>query len=227
MQLVLLTFVIGALNLCIGYGLAVSLGYGPPTLWDTWEVLRAPRPTTGISSDQISAIEDVIQGLEWESVSSPEGSLHAEPGKVSDPVVEPELSDLDALHQLVEKDTSSLADLVARLKKGDAGQHGRTAWSFVGELQEICKPYLQALTETTEQIFDDAGDSGRATAVSDEVEQIVLEQASQLETTLSNLQYMDFDSGMSTAMMRLTSETENMLSTARRLQKALEVALTD
>lgn len=84
MQLVLLTFVIGVLNLCIGYCLAVSLGYGPPTLWDAWEVLQAPRPTAGISSDQIEAIENVIQGLE-------QGS---KPGKVSDPVVEPELSDL-------------------------------------------------------------------------------------------------------------------------------------
>jgi hypothetical protein len=40
-----LTFVIGVLNVCLGYALAVYLGYGPPGLWESWQAL------TGAASD--------------------------------------------------------------------------------------------------------------------------------------------------------------------------------
>jgi len=218
MQFVLLTFVIGVLNLCLGYALAVHLGYGPPTLWDAWEALGGPRPTADISSDQITATEDVIQGPEQAWVPSPEKSLPAEPEEDSDPVVEPELSDLDALRRFVDKAIASLSDFTARLKKSDGGQAGRTSWNFVADLQQICEPYLRHLSEAADRLCD----SGEATALSDEVQQTILEQVAQLETTLSNLQYMDFDSGVSTAMTRLSADTENTLSLARSLQKALE-----
>ena len=222
MQLVLLTFVIGVLNLCIGYGLAVYLGHGPPALRDTWEVLQSSRPIAGISSGRVEATEAMVQGLEQESASLPETPAPAEPEEGSDRVVEPELSDLDALRRIVDQAASSLSGLAVRLEKSHEGQFGRTAWSFVGELHEVCNPYLQALTETTERILDDVDCSGRATALGDEVEQVALDQMAQLETTLSNLQHMDFDTGISTAMTRLTSEIENTLTIARRLQKALE-----
>ena len=43
MSLVLLTLVIGLLNIGLGYALAVRYGYGPPSLMDAWEVLLADR----------------------------------------------------------------------------------------------------------------------------------------------------------------------------------------
>ena len=222
MQLVLLTFVIGVLNLCLGYALAVHLGYGPPTFWDAWKALQTPRTTSDISSDQVVAIEEVIQGLEQELSSPPDASLPVEPEEVSDPVVEPELSDLDVLRRSVDKAIASLIEFAGGLKKGRAGQSGKTAWSFVGELQEICDPYVRHLSEAAERLCDEVRNSGQATAPSDEAQQTILEQVAQLETTLSNLQYMDFDSGFSAAMARLRTDTANTLSVARRLQKALE-----
>lgn len=202
MQMVLLTFVIGVLNLCLGYALAVHLGYGPPTLRDAWTAISAV-PRAGETSNDRSTGTD-------------------EPAPAADMVVEPELSHLDALRRIVDTATSSLSGLAARLKKSRVGQSGKTGWSFVGELQEVCEPYLRHLSEAAERLVDGADELGEGAAIGDEVEQIVLEQVAQLETTLSNLQYMDFDSGFSTAITRLTSETENTLSTAHRLQKALE-----
>jgi hypothetical protein len=43
---VLLTLVIGLLNLCLGYAVAVWLGYGPPDLTETWQT-RAAGDITG------------------------------------------------------------------------------------------------------------------------------------------------------------------------------------
>jgi hypothetical protein len=43
-RLLLLTFTIGLLNLCLGYALAVYLGYGPPGLREAWDALGGRRP---------------------------------------------------------------------------------------------------------------------------------------------------------------------------------------
>ena len=42
--MVLLTFTIGILNVCLGYALAVFLGYGPPSLGEGWDALLAASP---------------------------------------------------------------------------------------------------------------------------------------------------------------------------------------
>ena len=51
---IILTLLVGVLNLCLGYVVAVRLGYGPPGLVDAWEVLLANRPT------QPAAVQDNI-----------------------------------------------------------------------------------------------------------------------------------------------------------------------
>ncbi len=42
--MVFLTLVVGLLNVCLGYALAVYLGYGPPGLPESWEALRVELP---------------------------------------------------------------------------------------------------------------------------------------------------------------------------------------
>ncbi len=224
MQMVLLTFVIGVLNLCLGYALAVHLGYGPPTLHDAWTAISVVPRAGETSNDRSAGTDEPAQEPNKQPVSRPHASCPSEPAPAADMLVEPELSDLDALRRSVDKATSSLSGLAARLKKSRVGQSGKTAWSFVGELQEICDPYVRHLSEAAERLCDEVRDSGEATALSDEVEETILEQVAQLETTLSNLQYMDFDSGFSAAMTRLRTDTGSTLSVARRLQKALEAA---
>jgi len=54
-----LTFVIGVLNVCLGYALAVYLGYGPPGLPESWQALTAAAPVR----EQAQAVGRVAQGL--------------------------------------------------------------------------------------------------------------------------------------------------------------------
>jgi len=54
-----LTFVIGVLNVCLGYALAVYLGYGPPGLSESWQALTAAAPLR----DQAKTAGDVAGGL--------------------------------------------------------------------------------------------------------------------------------------------------------------------
>ena len=218
MQVVLLTFVVAVSNLWLGYVLAVHWHERPRTPWTMWRRWRFWRPTVKGSTGQPAATEDNAE----EAASSPEEPLPAESEEVSDAVAESGLSDLERLRQFVNKAVARLMELTGVLTKGKGKQSDSSAWSLVGELREVCDAYIRHLNKVSERLFDDPRDLGQARAVSDEVEGIILEQVAQLETTLSNLHYMDFDSGMSAAMKRLTAETENTLATARRLQKALE-----
>ena len=46
---VLLIFTIGVVNICLGYKLAVFLGFGPPSLAEGWDVL-AGQPLAGATA---------------------------------------------------------------------------------------------------------------------------------------------------------------------------------
>ena len=217
MHLVLWVFVIGVLNVCLGYALGVYFGYGPPTLDDAWRAFRSRRPADGFADLHIGATERVMRELERQVESLQEASL---PTEQEEPP-EPELPPLEALRRMVAKATPHLEDLIKRLRRTTGGQ-GRTAWSFVAELQEICEPYLGGLGHVADRLFDDPEQLEEGGPIGEELEQVVLNQLAQLETTANNLQHMDFSAGFSTAKTRLLAETEKVLAFAERLGKALE-----
>ena len=217
MQFVLLVFVIGVLNLALGYAMGVYLGFRPPALADTWRVFGPARPIAKmISNARDDAIGEPVQSPhQQQAVSPPDAPLPAVPEKTSDPVLKPKQIDLDTFRRSVTTSVTSLSDFAAGLKRSNRGDHQRTPWAFVAELQGICQPYLEKLRQATQRLSDQ---------LRNQVQELVLEQTAQLETTLGNLQYMDFGSGASAAIARLSQETANTLSMARKLQQALEPA---
>ena len=58
MGLILLTLLIALVNLCLGYALAVRLGYGPPSLIDAWEILLADHPQSRAIADPVPPTEE-------------------------------------------------------------------------------------------------------------------------------------------------------------------------
>ncbi len=222
--MVLLAFVIGVMNLCLGYALAVHLGYGPPTLRDAWRLLSAlPRASKG-ANDGSSELDGPASEPEAPPDIVADASGPSPPAPGADVIEQAEPRVVDALRHFVGRALWGLSELTARLERSREAQTDGTAWRFVAELEEICRPYLQGITEVTDQIFNQGGDPDDTAALSGEVEQIVLEQIAQLETTLSNLQHADFASNVSAARSRLRTDTRNTLSIAHRLQKALQVA---
>jgi hypothetical protein len=214
MQLPLLTFVIGVLNLGLGYALAAHLGFGPPALADSWRLLRPVRRLGKIGDGRGEAIRKPVQASNRQQTESPpDVPLPAAAEEAPDPVLKAEGIDFDTFRRFVAMSVSSLTDFAVRLKRSNCGDHHRTAWAFVAELQGTCQPYLERLNQAAQRLSDRLGG---------EVRELVLEQAAQLETTLSNLQYMNFDSGIAAAMGRLSQESGNTLAMARRLQQAFE-----
>ena len=196
---VLLVFLIGALNLGLGYALAVCLGFGLPTSADAWGLPDAMQLEPAYEPQQTASLSDMPAAM----------------AEASDPVANPNEQPIETLRAFVVKSISSLTEYMARLKKGNRGDPQRTAWTFVADLQAVCQPYLEKLKLVADGLSDDVGD---------ELQALVLDQAAQLETTLSNLNYMNFDSGISEAMGRLSQDAENSLAMARKLQTAIDAS---
>lgn len=58
--MVLLTLVIGVLNLCLGYALAVHLGYAPPGLREAWYALSVRSPGDDASEREVALEPSVL-----------------------------------------------------------------------------------------------------------------------------------------------------------------------
>lgn len=209
MAFVLLVFAIGVLNLALGFAVAVHLSSRQLTLVDAEDGLCG-------SARSIEQSDGDRRGVGGEPPTAEQPELPL-PGPAAaedlDPDLELERIDFPTFGRFVATAVSALTDFTARLQKNNRGDQQRTAWAFVAELQEICQPYLNRVTQAVEQLLDEVGDK---------IQGLLLEQLAQLETTLNNLRYMDFDSGASAAFARLAQETGNTLSMARELQEALE-----
>ena len=211
MVLFFVALAINILNRALGYALAAYLGFGPPTLADAWRVLFSASPT-GMTGDATPGPSQTPQ-QEPQTACPAVTPLPAASEEASGPALQPEASDLDAFRQFVAMSTSNLSDFDTRLKKSAREHHATPGWTFVAELQEICQACLETLGPPMQQLSEQLGD---------EIQEVVLKPIAQLETTLSNLHYMDFDSGAAAAIGRLSQETANTLSMAHRLQQAFE-----
>ena len=70
--MIFLTFMIGILNLCLGYALAVNLGYGPLSLPDAWHALSTG-PSGRDGSGRAIGSEPSLLG-DWKIALAREGS---------------------------------------------------------------------------------------------------------------------------------------------------------
>ncbi|MCS7303605.1 MAG: diguanylate cyclase [Thermoguttaceae bacterium] len=241
MTLVVLTLGIAVLNLAVGYAAAVLLGFGPPTLRDAWTALVFSRWGRVGKEDSLwlrkaaaQPIEALLDGFETDITEL-------------QPDVEPYDEDLAELLQpdqpeywdLNEKyvETSILKLNIAMIKSGLRTQEidmrlravaGRTDLETIRrsleELKEDCQRYLEQQREAAERFAARISELGELRSLGEEIELANLEQAAQLETTLSNLQHMDFESDLEAANRRLLSEIHNLRVARHWLRDMQEAA---
>ncbi len=106
--------------------------------------------------------------------------------------------------------------------------HGRndmeTIRKCLADLQEDCRTYLAEQSEAADQFHNRLDELGEMAALGDEIEMANLEQSAQIETSLSNLQHMDFESDLEAANQRLLEEIKNLRMARHRLRDSQEAA---
>ena len=252
-----LIFVIGVLNLSLGYALAVRLGYGPPSLLDAWEVLLADFPTVRgrtpapvvkneLFPEEVSqSIEDMLDETDSELFGDTDDELFEESvpesfGEEEDNQPEeepgpniPEIWDLNEkfvetsilkLNVVMLKSGARATEIDTKLRKIRGKSDATTIKKCLDKLKEDCETFLAEQSEAADKFHERIGELGEFSDLGAEIETANLEQAAQIETTLSNLQFMDFDSDLESANQRLLEELNNLRVARHKLRDDQERA---
>ncbi|MHB8901320.1 MAG: GGDEF domain-containing protein, partial [Thermoguttaceae bacterium] len=91
-------------------------------------------------------------------------------------------------------------------------------------LKEDCESYLAEQSEASERFASRVGELGDLAGLGEEIEFANMNQASQIETTVSNLVHMDFETDLEAANIRLLAEIANLRVARHKLRDDQEVA---
>jgi diguanylate cyclase (GGDEF)-like protein len=233
-----LTLAIAVLNVCLGYGLAVYLGYGPPGVFEAWDALVydvMSRSERAGESDSKSLL-DMLDGGSEEAEIDPFDESYDD--DVADVIRllspdNPESWDLNEkyvetsilrLNIAMMKSGKRSTEIDTRLRECGGQTDAETVRSCLALLQEDCETYLAEQSDASERFRERVGELGELASLGEEIEMANLEQAAQIETTLNNLRYMDFDSDLEAANERLRLEIAKLRIARHNLRDSQDVA---
>ncbi len=237
--MIILTLIVAILNISLGYTLAMRLGYGPPSLAESWEVFWAGPPPGPTSPGTPAAAEIPGSAFGPETLSDSLKEMLNEPYEETcdDPYDEAEEEtvseelDLDAPENwdLNERfvEASVLKLNIAMIRSGMKttqidtqlrGIQGKsdapTVGALLAELTEDCRTYLGEQTTAAARFHNRIGELGELSELGDQIANANLEQTDRIKTTLGKLQSLDVKSDPEGANGRLLEEI-NRLRVAR------------
>lgn len=238
--MLLLTVAIVVLNIGLGFAIAMYLGYGPPTLLDAWHTvgeLGVPLGVNvGMTHDSSGLLGTATAFAPDEPVAAPETPRPAstEPAGTETPASASETA-LDLDERLVEtsvlklnlamlRSDAKVTDLDTRLHACQGQFQADVVASCLEEFKEDCQTYLAEQRQAAEQFRQSLGQWGDLAGLGEQIEMTNLEQAAQIETTLSNLEGLDVSAGLPAAGERLLSEIDKLRGARHKLRDAHEQA---
>jgi diguanylate cyclase (GGDEF)-like protein len=122
------------------------------------------------------------------------------------------------------KSGAKAIDLDMRLRAVQGRSDKETIQKCLAELIEDCETYLAEQGEAAERFGARIDELGELRSLGEEVELANMEQAAQVETTLNNLRFMDFESDVEAANLRLVEEIKNLRAARHKLRDDQERA---
>jgi diguanylate cyclase (GGDEF)-like protein len=252
MTTIVLTLIVGVLNLCLGYVVAVCLGYGPPSLLDTWEILVADRPGRQIAHPRPKPADRPGHQPVRQSIATPlEQMLDQPDSDLDDLYDEPyDESDEEHLYEQPESDGLEVWDLDerfietsllklnivmmksgakatqidTRLRAGRGRCDAETVAACLDELLEDCQMYLDDQRQAARRFHDQIHELGELSALGDQIEIANLQQMTQIEACMDKLQDLDVDWDPEAARLRLLEEIGNLRVARHKLRDDQEQA---
>ena len=232
---VLLTFTIGVLNVCLGYALAVCLGYGPPSLEEGWGALRrlAGRRSSGRDAQDRSWANPFASG--GVGIVRRGGSRGITVAMVVAVAVAGCTGDVELDETFVEtnilkfsvailRSGARMREIGTRLRSSEGHWDAATVEACLAELEKDTAEYLDEQGQLAEQLHDRMAELGDMAAVGEQVEAANLAAVAELETTISHLKRMDFHGDPTVAGNRLLEEIDNLGTARHNLRDDQEAA---
>ena len=220
--MIFLTVLFAMLNICLGFALAVYIKSGLNGFDEIWQIIAnrlLPQPAIPLPEAADSPAADPLP--ESEPAQTP--SVVEESSKVdSNELVEeglPETWDIDEkfvetsilrLNFAMMKSNAKAVQIDTKLRECQGHSSGEIIEACTQLLLDDCKSYLAEQTEAAEKIQSRMSEFGNLKKLCEEIDMTNLEQSAQVETTINNLQYMDFHSDPEAANLRLIEEIKNL-----------------
>jgi hypothetical protein len=128
------------------------------------------------------------------------------------------------LNQAMLCSEAKVIEIESRLRAASGHDDRETIAACVAELLADCETYLVEQREAGTRFHERAGQSGELSSIVEQIELANLEQSAQVETAISSLRAMDFESDLATAAERLSAEIDGLRATRHRLSDSLKVA---
>jgi diguanylate cyclase (GGDEF)-like protein len=247
-----LTFVIAVLNISLGFALAVYLGYGPSELAEPMAVLRRyrlsylswrtkpaplppPRLVEAPSEEMISStLEELLDTGDPDelNIEPHDEPYDADTAELLCPVM-PDQWDMNEkyvetsilrLNLAMIKSGLRVMEIDTRLRANRETYDEEVIGTCLRLLREDSISYLAEQSEASEKFRARLSELGELSSLGDAIEMSNLEQTAQVETTLNNLEYMDFHSDPKAANQRLLEEIKNLQIARHRLRDEQEAA---
>lgn len=116
------------------------------------------------------------------------------------------------------------AEIDCRLRACKGHADHETLETCLRLLREDCVSYLAEQSAAAQKFRDRIGELGELSSLGEEIEMGNLEQAAQVETTVNNLEYMDFGGDAEAGVHRLLEEIKNLGLARHRLRDRQEEA---
>ena len=115
-------------------------------------------------------------------------------------------------------------EIDSRLRGVRGSSDVETIRRCVADLLEDCRTYLVEQNEAAEKFRNRIAELGELRALGEEVEMANLEQSAQIETTISNLEHLEFEANLEAANDRLLAELNHLRVARHRLRDDHESA---
>ena len=247
-----LTTIFAVLNVCLGFALATYLGYGSAGVHkirdvkDGSRVQVMPEPSTTPSPASPSLPDKAIHepspvlGQETEAIgkedniAGPATSEHHtdQAAELLKPI-SPENWNLNEkyvetsilrLNVAMMKSDKRAIQIDNRLRACQGHSDPKVIEDCLRLLHDDCLSFLAEQKEAADKFHDRISEFGNLSAMCEEIEMTNLEQVAQVETTLKNLEYMDFHTDLKAANLRLLEEIKNLYMARHKLRDNQDAA---
>lgn len=216
--MIVLILIIGINSLLMGYGLAVLLGYGPPsgagTDWLLSLVPAAPGKSAKRAEPLARSALFVGPSRPAEQGPSPAPASHEE-GAFDDRHVE---MLLHGLNQAVLRSGRKAEEIDARLRAFQGQYDPASIGQCAAELLADCEALLSVQSEATARFRDRAAQVGTPRSLVEQSELANLELSAQIETAIGHLRQIDGQSDLAAAAERLLYEIHDLHVARNRLR---------
>ena len=242
MGLVTLTLLIGTINLAAGYLVAVQLGMGPSKFGLPW-LGGGHRHTEDLDGEAFEMMLNDLVEADTDTMLEVDDELELDLQPLDEPYDDeaaallkpdaPEAWDINEkyietsilkLNVAMIKSGARVTEIDTRLRNVRGQSDDETIRDCWSKLLEDCETYLVEQTEAAEKFSDRIGELGELASLGEQIEFANMNQASQIETTVSNLKHMDFDTDLEAANLRLLEEISNLSAARHQLRDDQEAA---